>query len=62
MGNTYAFNLTITCTGLYCPNIPGQTQARVLGASQAAVDVLVANGVTVSGNVRPKTATRFGVK
>jgi hypothetical protein len=61
-GVAHNLNLVILCTGLYTPQIPGQSQAGVLAASQAAVDYLAANGITVSGNERPGAAQRFAVK
>lgn len=60
-GQNYGFDLTIFCTGLYAPRIPGVTQSDILEASQAAVDYLDQNGITVSGNVRPGRSSRFEI-
>lgn len=60
----YTFSLRITCRGLYCPTIPGHTQADVLAASQAAVNAMKATGhITVTGDERPaSSASRFEVQ
>ncbi|MEV6123304.1 DUF4157 domain-containing protein [Streptomyces sp. NPDC052077] len=63
-GNQYDFDLELICRGLYAPQVPGQSQADVLDASQAAVEAMKATGhITVSGDVRPaSSANRFEVR
>lgn len=58
LGTNYTFSLSIICRGLYCPTIPGSSQANVLAASQAAVNALKATGhISVTGDERPSASS-----